>query len=122
MEFIEASTFTRCLADYFSDDSYRALQAAMAREALQGDLMPGTGGFRKMRWADKRRGKGRRGGLWVIYYYFASAQQVWLVTVYDKNEVADLTPKEKKTLNAAIEAELRARDSGRREPKGSGRP
>jgi len=46
--------------------------------------MPATGGFRKMRWADARRGKGRRGGLRVIYYYLASDRQIWLMTLYSK--------------------------------------
>ena len=43
--------------------------------------MPGTGGFRKVRWADERRGKGRRGGLRTIYYYFASDCRIWLMTL-----------------------------------------
>ena len=71
--------------------------------------MPGTGGFRKLRWADPRRGKGRRGGLRVIYYYFPGEQQIWLMTLYDKNEASDLTPKEKQALKRAIETELRSR-------------
>jgi hypothetical protein len=71
-----------------------------------GDVVPGTGGFRKLRWRDKRRGKGRRGGLRIIYYYFLTDQQIWLMTLYDKNEAADLTPHEKKMLRAAIENEL----------------
>jgi hypothetical protein len=112
MEFIEGPAFTRHVPDYLADDEYRALQSELAREPEKGDLMPGTGGFRKLRWADPRRGKGRRGGLRVIYYHFVSSQQVWLMTLYDKDEAADLTPREKKTLKAAIEAELQARQAG----------
>ena len=74
-------------------------------------LMPGTGGFRKIRWADPRRGKGRRGGLRIVYYYFLSDQQIWLMTLYDKDEAADLTPREKKALKEAIGAELKAREA-----------
>lgn len=62
-----------------------------------------------MRWADERRGKGRRGGLRIIYYYFSSDQQVWLMTLYDKSEASDLTAQEKKALKNAIEAEAKAR-------------
>src|ERR1017187_8566537 len=113
MEFIKAPAFTRHVSDYLADDEYRAMQVELAREPEKGDLMPGTGGFRKVRWADPRRGKGRRGGLRVIYYHFASGQQIWLMTLYGKGEAADLTPREKKTLKAAIEAELRARQSRR---------
>jgi hypothetical protein len=71
--------------------------------------MPGTGGFRKMRWADVRRGKGRRGGLRIIYYHFRSDDQIWLMAAYDKGEASDLTAKEKKAPKAAIESELKAR-------------
>src|SRR6266568_1632064 len=102
MEFIEAPAFTRHLADYLSDDEYRALQAGLGTDPELGDLMPGTGGFRKMRWADVRRGKGRRGGLRIIYYYFKSDHQIWLMTAYDKDEASDLHAKEKKTLKTII--------------------
>ena len=75
--------------------------------------MPGTGGFRKMRWVDARRGKGQRGGLRIIYYYFAMDQQIWLMTLYDKDEAVDLTAGEKKILKNAVQAELKARASRR---------
>jgi hypothetical protein len=61
MEFIEAPAFTRHLSKYLDDDQYRTLQAWLAVNPELGDLMPGTGGFRKMRWADARRGKGAKG-------------------------------------------------------------
>jgi len=67
VEFIEAPAFTQLLADYLGDDDYRALQLHLARNPEAGDVIPGTGGFRKLRWADRRRGKGKRGGLRVIY-------------------------------------------------------
>ena len=72
-------------------------------------MIPGTGGFRKLRWADPKRGKGQRGGLRVIYYYFPGKRQIWLMTLYGKNEASDLTSKEKQTLKSAIEDELRLR-------------
>ena len=109
MEFVEAPAFTRYLSRYLDDDGYRKLQEQLAVSPDAGDLMPGTGGFRKMRWTDARRGKGRRGGLRIIYYHFASDDQIWLMTLYDKNEAVDLTPAQKKALKAAIEAELKTR-------------
>jgi len=111
MEFIESAAFTRHNSDYLTDDEYRKLQTELAGNPELGDLMPGTGGFRKLRWADPRRGKGRRGGLRIIYYYFLSDQQIWLMTLYGKDEAADLTPKEKKILKDAVEAELKAREA-----------
>ena len=113
MEFIEAPAFTRHIADYLDDDDYRALQNLLAENPEAGDVMPGTGGFRKLRWADPRRGKGRRGGLRVIYYYLLSDSQILLVTIYDKDEAADLTPAEKKALKTAIAEELHGRESRR---------
>jgi len=117
MEFIEAPAFTRYLSSYLGDDAYRALQARLADDPEMGAVMPGTGGFRKLRWSDPRRGKGRRGGLRVIYYYFPADRQIWLMTLYDKNEADDLTPQQKKALKAAIEAELRERNEARRTRK-----
>jgi len=113
LEFIESSGFTRRLPQYLGDDIYRRLQSELASNPELGDLMAGTGGFRKMRWADARRGKGRRVGLRVIYYYLASDQQIWLMTLYSKDETADLTAAEKKALKAAIENELALRAAAR---------
>jgi hypothetical protein len=113
MEFIEAPAFTRHLSDYLDDEGYREMQMRLAANPELGDLMPGTGGFRKARWVDARRGKGRRGGLRIVYYYFKSEDQIWLMTLYDKNEAADLTAKEKKALKAAIEGGLAARATRR---------
>src|SRR2546426_11285092 len=108
MEFIEAPAFTRYVSAYLADKEYRELQSRLALSPELGDLIPGTGGFRKLRWADPRRGKGRRGGLRVIYYYFPGERQIWMITLYDKDEASDLTPKERQALKSAIESELRA--------------
>lgn len=78
-----------------------------------GDVMPGTGGFRKLRWGDPRRGKGRRGGLRVIYYHLEAGGQIWLITVYDKDEIDDLSPAEKRLLKKAMETELAQRATRR---------
>jgi hypothetical protein len=80
--------------------------------------MPGTSGFRKMRWGDAWRGKGRRGGLRFIYYYFPSHHEICLMTLYDKDEASDLTAREKKALKTSIGTELAARASRRIAGKG----
>ena len=113
MEFFEAPAFTRYLSSYLTDDEYRELQTRLATAPEVGDMIPGSGGFRKVRWADPKRGKGRRGGLRVIYYYFSAANQIWMMTLYDKNEASDLTAREKRTLRAAMETEIRARQTAR---------
>lgn len=107
--FIETPVFTRLRPDYLNDEGYRALQKALLVNPTAGDVMPGTGGFRKLRWRDRWRGKGKRGGIRVIYYYLTADSQIWLFTIYDKDEVADLTPEEKRGLKRAIQAELAAR-------------
>jgi|SRR5580698_634891 mRNA-degrading endonuclease RelE of RelBE toxin-antitoxin system len=109
MEFFEAPAFTRYLSRYLEDEQYRELQSALANTPELGDLMPGTGGFRKLRWADTRRRKGRRGGLRIIYYWFDNNDQIWMMTIYDKNEASDLAPDQRKALKAAIEAEKKMR-------------
>lgn len=117
MEFIEATAFTRQLQNYLKDDEYRSLQDALAENPERGEVMPGTGGFRKMRWADERRGKGKRGGLRIINFYFEEDDQIWLLTLYGKDEAADLSNPQKIALQAAITSEKaarRARRSGRR--------
>jgi hypothetical protein len=114
MEFVEAPPFTRRLLEYLTEDAYRELQARLGANPEMGDLMPGTGGFRKMRWADARRGKGRRGGLRIIYYHFSSDHQIWLMTLHSKDEASELTAGQKKALRVAIQEELAARATKRR--------
>jgi hypothetical protein len=71
-----------------------------------GDLIPDTGGLRKLRFRDTRRGKGKRGGLRVIYYWWHTGYQFWLFTLYDKDEMADLTPKQRLVLKSMVKTEL----------------
>ena len=113
MEFFEAPAFTRQAFNYLADDSYRELQHRLAVEPELGAVMSGTGGFHKLRWADQRRGKGRRGGLRIIYYYFPADRQIWFMTLYDKDEASDLTPKERQILKGAIQMELQTRQAAR---------
>lgn len=74
-----------------------------------GDAIPSAGGLRKLRFADERRGKGKRGGLRVIYYWWDTGSQFWLFTIYDKDEVVDLTPAQRRELKEMIKKELKAR-------------
>jgi hypothetical protein len=107
--FVELPAFERHRKAYLSDDGFRGLQALLMKDPQSGDLIPDTGGLRKLRFADARRGKGKRGGLRVIYYWWDVGFQFWLFTLYDKDEASDLTPQERKTLRTMIKAELAAR-------------
>jgi mRNA-degrading endonuclease RelE of RelBE toxin-antitoxin system len=114
VEFVEAPLFTGLLKKYLDDDGYHLLQLALAQNPEFGAVIQGTGGFRKARWRDERRGKGKRGGLRVIYYHFEEENLVWLLTVYDKSEMEDLSQDQKRLLRTAIEREKQARKTKRR--------
>lgn len=114
-EFIEAPAFTRYREDYLDDEGFRELQRGLARYPEAGDLIPGAGGIRKLRWKDPRRGKGKRGGLRIVYYVFLSDEEIWLLTLYDKDEAADLSEDERRQLRRAMEAERAARKERRKE-------
>ena len=107
--FVELAAFERHRADYLDDEAFRALQNLLMKQPEAGDLIPETGGLRKLRFADARRGKGKRGGLRVIYYWWDAGLQFWLFTVYDKDEMEGLTPQQRKMLKAMIKTELDAR-------------
>ncbi len=107
--FVELPAFERHRADYLDDEGFQALQNFMMKNPEAGDPIPDTGGLRKLRFADARRGKGKRGGLRVIYYWLDAGFQFWLFTLYDKNEMADLTPRQRRALKELIKAELEAR-------------
>ncbi|MGH8703563.1 MAG: toxin [Burkholderiales bacterium] len=109
--FVELPAFERHRAAYLDDTAFRALQLELMRNPAAGDVIGGTGGLRKMRFADARRGKGKRGGLRVIYYWWDAGMQFWLFTVYDKDEMADLTAKQRIALRGMVKAELDSRRS-----------
>ena len=109
LQFVEAPAFSRYREGYLDDEEFRELQEALAANPEEGDLIPGAGGIRKLRWRDSRRGKGKRGGLRIIYYCFLSDDEIWLLTLFDKDEASDLTKDEKAQLRRALEAERAAR-------------
>lgn len=102
--FVETSIFSRQLEGHLPDDDYRSLQLALTLRPAQGDLIPGSGGLRKIRWA--RPGRGKRGGYRVIYYWDPGPDVIYLLYLYSKNELADLRPDQLKLLRRAIEEDL----------------
>ncbi len=104
--FVELPPFERVRKDYLDDDAYRALQQELLNNPEAGDVMEGTGGLRKLRQPDPRRGKGKRGGLRVIYYWWLGGDQFWLFTVFDKDQADDLTPDQRKALKQMLKREL----------------
>ena len=99
--FVESSLFEKYRSDYLSDEEYRELQNELLSNSKKGDVIQATGGLRKIRAASKNKGK--RGGARVIYFYLPSFKRFYLLTIYAKNEVTDLTPQEKKQLKLFVE-------------------
>ena len=86
--FVETPLFTRLVGEYLSDE-YLKLQQALAENPETGPVIPGSGGVRKLRWA--MPGRGKRGGLRVIYYLRSRKGLIWMLTLYPKN-VAENIP------------------------------
>jgi hypothetical protein len=107
--FVEMPAFARFRDDYLDDDGYRDLQNAMMQNPKTGDVIEGTGGLRKLRHGDPRRGKGKRAGLRVIYYWWDGGSQFWLFTLYDKDEMDDLDAKTKRAFRDGLKAQLEKR-------------
>ncbi len=99
--------FSRRRADHLGDAEFRALQSALLTDPERGAIIPGTGGLRKLRWGGS--GRGRRGGLRVIYFHLGSDDLVLLLLLYPKNEQDDLTMDQKRILRELVAAEIRAR-------------
>lgn len=107
--FVELPVFAKYRPEYLDDEGFRDLQNSLMANPEAGDVIEGTGGLRKIRQPDPRRGKGKRGGLRVIYYWWDGKQQFWLFTLYDKDEMDNLSMKEKKALKDMLKRELEAR-------------
>ncbi len=88
MEFIEATAFTKRVYNYLSEEEYIGLQSFLLQYPEVGDVVPGSGGVRKVRWA--MSGRGKRGGARVIYYFKKRNNEIWLLTIYSKNETENI--------------------------------
>src|SRR5689334_18894180 len=88
MEFIEPSVITKLIYTYLTEDEYVGLQTYMFNFPESGNVVPGSGGVRKLRWSVA--GKGKRGGLRVIYYFKKPPDEIWLLTIYGKSQVENI--------------------------------
>ena len=100
MEIIETSIFTRQVEASLDADEYWLLQVHLMAHPTAGRLIPGSGGLRKLRWG--LRGRGKRGGARVIYYWRVGAAQLYLLYLYAKNEQSNLSLAELRTLRQQI--------------------
>lgn len=105
MRFIETSVFTASLRRHLDDEQYRALQVALLLRPTQGDLIRGGGGVRKLRWG--ATGRGKRGGVRVLYYWAVEPAVCYMLYVYAKNEQGELTPAQIKALAQLVRKEFK---------------
>lgn len=101
MEFVETPTFTRLVLGLMEDDEYRQLQVTLALRPDIGKVIPGSGGIRKMRWAGS--GRGKRGGLRLIYYWRVAEGQILMLLAYPKSERDNLTAEQIRQLKRLVE-------------------
>ena len=100
MILIETTLFTKLLPDYLTDDQYSELQNHIIEKPDAGVVIQDTGGLRKLRWS--LNSKGKRGGVRIIYYWQGSDDHIYLMTLYEKNEIENLSVREKRTLKKIL--------------------
>jgi len=105
MRFVETSVFTTALRRYLDDETYRALQVALLLRPTQGPLIQGGAGLRKLRWPVP--GRGKRGGVRLIYYWEPGNQTFYMLYLYAKNEQEDLTSEQLKVLARLVREEFK---------------
>ena len=101
MIFIETHIFTEDLLTLLSDDEYSEFQQFLAQNPKAGEVIQKTGGLRKIRWTLK--GKGKRGGVRIIYYHITADSHIRLLLIYKKGVKENLTEDEKKILRSINE-------------------
>lgn len=104
MRFLETSMFTRAVVERLDDEAYRSLQLALLLQPDLGSTIRGSGGLRKLRWAQK--GKGKRGGLRVIYFWDESSETFYMLYVYGKGKQKDLSAQQRKLLSRLVREEF----------------
>ena len=98
--FVETPIFYRRVQQFLDDDEYAEMQLFLAARPEAGKIIKGSGGTRKLRWAGS--GRGKRGGLRVIYYWWVAEDRISLLLVYPKNEMDDLKADQLKQLKGQL--------------------
>jgi mRNA-degrading endonuclease RelE of RelBE toxin-antitoxin system len=104
MRFLETLVFTRTIVARIEDEAYRSMQLALILQPQLGVLIRGSGGLRKLRWSSK--GRGKRGGIRVIYYWNEASETFYMLFAYAKNEQEDLTAQQLRALRRLVREEF----------------
>jgi len=107
LEFRETPIFTREIVSLLTDDEYARLQGVLVVQPECGSVIPGTSGLRKLRWSHAGRGKGKRGGVRIIYYWYREGALMYMLLAYSKDERDDLTAAQKRTLALLVAQEFK---------------
>lgn len=105
MRFIETPIFTASLRRHLDDETYRALQLSLLLRPTQGAIIQGGSGLRKLRWSAE--GRGKRGGVRLIYYWEPASQTFYMLYLYAKNEQGDVTLPQLKILAKLVREEFK---------------
>lgn len=104
MEIVETSVFTRQIKKLLDDGEYRELQKELVINPIAGAMIRRGGGLRKLRWTIE--GRGKKGGIRVIYYYVTADERIFMLAAYAKRAKDDLTDKEVAALRKLVKEEL----------------
>jgi hypothetical protein len=104
MRFLETPIFTRTVVEHLDDEDYRSLQLALLMRPELGPLIRRSGGLRKIRWS--MPGRGKRGGLRIIYFWDEASETFYMLYVYPKNEQEDLSAQQLRLLRRLVSEEF----------------
>ena len=99
--------FSREITALLTDDEYAEMQGTLIVNPAAGALIKDTGGIRKLRWSQRQLGKGKRGGIRVIYYWHVPGSLIYMLLAYAKNERDDLSAAQKKVLAQLVREEFK---------------
>ena len=105
MRFVETAIFTKSLHETLSDEKYRSVQLSLLLRPSHGPVIRGSGGLRKVRC--RVQGRGKRGGVRIIYYWDEANDVIYLLFIYKKVEQDDLTPQQLKILRKLVREEFK---------------
>jgi mRNA-degrading endonuclease RelE of RelBE toxin-antitoxin system len=98
---VETPSYLHAVEDFWDEPTQIEFKNYIGINFLLGDIIPDTGGIRKIRW--KSNGKGKPGGARVIYYFYDEQHPIYLLFAYTKNVQVDLTDQEKKLLRSLVQ-------------------